>query len=161
MFPRMRSNILHDNVVKWAKTKGRTRSATPHDFSDDPVALSDVGLLPVLSCFVCDRHFGVSGPFSRYRRLGAPPFSICDLPRLQRTVSLLCGLPPFSVLMLHSPRGSSCRRVHDLLSPSIHGLFSQCPLLPSAHTLRVLDPVSPFLWRSLSCLHTGPRPHLV
>ena len=29
------------------------------------MALSDVDLLPIPSCFVCNGHFAVSGPFSR------------------------------------------------------------------------------------------------
>ena len=34
-------------------------------FSDDRVALSDVDLLPVPSCLVCEEHFAASGPLSR------------------------------------------------------------------------------------------------
>ena len=46
----------------------------------------------------------------------------------------------------------------DLFPPSIHGIFFQCVLLPSAHPLRVSGLVSPFLPRPLPFLHRGPRP---
>ena len=56
---------------------------------------------------------------------------VSDLPCI-----VICGLPPLSALVLRSPRGGSCRRVHDLFRPPIHGIFLQCALLPSAHSQR-------------------------
>ena len=69
---------------------------------------------------------------SSAHRLGARAFPIRDLPRLQRTVSLLCGLSSLSALVLHPPHGSSCRQVHDLLDASVHGILPQRLLLPSS-----------------------------
>ena len=46
------------------------------------------------------------------------------------SVPFLLGLPPLSALVLRSPRGGSCRRVHDLFLSSIFCLFFQCALLP-------------------------------
>ena len=64
-------------------------------------------------------------------------YTICDLPPLQRTISLLCGISSLSTLMLHPPRGSSCKRMHDLFCLSIHAILPQRLLLPSACTLRL------------------------
>ena len=86
-----------------------------------------------------------SHPFAAYHRLSPRVFPVSDLPRLQRLAPFLCGLPPLSAPLLHSPRGGSCKRVHDLFWSSIHGIFLQCALLPSAHSLRVPGGVSPLL----------------
>ena len=78
-------------------------------------------------------------------RLGPRVLPVRGLPRLQLSVPFLFGLPPLPALMLRSPRGGSCRRVHDLFLTSVLGHFLQCALLPSTHSLRMLGSVSPFL----------------
>ena len=70
----------------------------PDAFSDDSVTLSHVP-----SCLVC----AASGSFCTQQscpsgpphRLCAQPFSICDVPRLLRTLSIFCRLSPLSALM--------------------------------------------------------------
>ena len=114
--------------------------------SDDPVALSDVDLLPIPSCFVCDGHFAASGPFSRCI------LQCCSIP------SRCSASPTWSTSPVPPATLSPCRRVHDLFRPSIHGIFLQSALLPSAHSLQMPGSVSPFLRRPLPFLHTGPRP---
>ena len=87
----MRSDLKHGKVVKWTKATRRTPSATSDDFSDDPVVVFDVDLLPVPSCLVCDEHFGASGSFSCYRQL-----------RAQSVIFTACNAqPPSSVDFLH------------------------------------------------------------
>ena len=148
----------------------------PDGFSDgmseDLTSFSDnVPLPPATSGFVCDGHFASSGPLSRCvlqccsrhpltvrDRLGLRVLPVRGLPRLQLSVPFLFGLPPLPALVLRSPRGGSCRRVHDLFLSSVLGHFLQCALLPSTHSLRMLGSVSPFLRRPLPFLHTGPRP---
>ena len=141
--------------------------------SENPAALSDVDLLPVPSCFVCQGLFAASGPFSRCtlqcRRFSVHLQCITDLVHHSQSVTCpACNAQsPSSVdfltftPLLYSPCGSPCRRVHDLFISSVLCLFSQCFSLPSARTLRVLGSVSPLLRRSLPFLHTGPRPHPV
>ena len=112
--------------------------------SDDPVALSNVDLLPVPSCFVCDGHFASSGPLSHC------VLPCCSIPILLQCItdlvhessqSVICPVcnaqPPSSLDFFHfqhlcciHPCGGSCKRVHDPLWPSIHGIFLQCALLP-------------------------------
>ena len=104
--------------------------------SDDPV-LSEVDVFPLPSCCVCDGHFAVSGPFSHC------VLQCCDLPvHLQcftdlvhessqsviwpacnSSVPFLFGLPPLPALVLRSPGGGCCRRVHDLFLSSVLCIF--------------------------------------
>ena len=60
--------------------------------SDDPVALSDVDLLPVPSCFVCNGHCAVSGPFSRCT------LQCCDLAGHLQCIAGLVHHPSQSVI---------------------------------------------------------------
>ena len=95
-----------------------------HEASHDPV-LSEVDMFP--SCFVCDGHFTSSGPLSRC------VLQCCPISIHLQCVTNLVHLPSHSVVcpacnsqspssldFLHfqhlccSPRGGSCRRVHDL-----------------------------------------------
>ena len=98
--------------------------------------------------------FASSGPLSRCvlqccpfpsTCSSSPIWCICLLnlwsARLQLSVPFLFELPPLPALVLCSPCGGSCRRVHDLLQPSIYGIFFQCALLPSTHSLRMLGSV--------------------
>ena len=127
------------------------------DMSEDLAPFSDdVPLPPAPSYFVCGGHSLLLGhppasflqccsshTLAMHHRLGPRVFPVSDLPRLQRSVPYLCGLPPLSALVLRSPRGGSCKRVHDLLQPSICCIHLQCALLPSAHSLRLPGSVSP------------------
>ena len=143
------------------------------DMSEDLASLSDnAPLPPAPSCFVCDGHFASSRPLSRC------VMQCCSLPihlqcvtdsvheSSQSVVCPACNTQSpssldflhFQHLLLRSPRGGSCRRVHDLFLSSVLCLFLQCALLPSTHSLRMPGSVNPFLRRPLPFLHTGPRP---
>ena len=87
----------------------------------------------------------------------SPIWCICLLnlwSRLLFSVPFLFELLPLPALVLCSPRGGSCKRVHVLFS-SVLCFFFQSSLLPSMHSLRMLGSFSPCLRRALSACRTS------
>ena len=130
--------------------------------SHDLVQLSNVNLLPVPSCFVCDGHFAFLGPSRYVLQCCSVPIHlqcIADLVhKSSQSVTPVCNAQsPSFVDFLHFQH--LCY-VHHLGAPA--GECMICSglqaLLPSAHPLRVPGSVNPFLRRPLPLLHTGPRP---
>ena len=123
-----------------------TTLSSPRSIRPLPLPASSVmGTSPLPGLSLRLAMFTISVHLHVCHRSGASAFSICGLPRLQLSAPLLFGFPPLPALVLRSPRGGSCRRVHEMFRPSVLCFILQSLLLPSAHSLRMIGSVSPFL----------------